>query len=276
MYRFLTVSLIALSLITTLRAQGPDSAAANGFKVRHVSGDTVFIDAGRNSGLATGMTLTIRRATVLSAQSGAGEVKARIVVAKIAVVSVSNTSAMCLVRAKNDEIRLGDIATIVQESTRPRVVPEVAAAAPPPPITQRAPVNVPAPLSGPWTESTQKSRVIAVESTPTPKSLPEQMAENAKSQRPPEPQGESAPKSLPEKIAENAQKRKSQEKVAVASNCCAASGNRECTAIPAATGHDQQHSSRAGAVASCRQQCQTTDAASGERERASAGCGRSE
>ena len=237
MYRFLTVPLIALSLITTLRAQGRDSAA-NGFKVKHVSGDTVFIDAGRNSGLATGMTLTIRRATVLSAQSGAGEVKARIVVAKIAVISVSNTSAMCLVRAKNDEIRLGDIATLVQES-RPRIVPEVAAAPPPAPI-QRVPANVPEPLSGPWKESTQKARVIAVESTPTPKSLPEQMAENAKNQRPPEPQGDNVPKSLPEKIAENAQKRKSQEKVAVATT----------TAPPQAAGNAPQSQPQKSAASS--------------------------
>jgi chemotaxis protein histidine kinase CheA len=237
MYRSLTVPLIVLSLITTLRAQGRDSAAS-GFKVKHVSGDTVFIDAGRNSGLATGMTLTIRRATVLSAQSGAGEIKARIVVAKIAVVSVSNASAMCLVRAKSDEIRLGDIATLVQES-RPRIVPEVAAAPSPVPI-QRVPANVPEPLSGPWKESTQKAQVIAVESTPTPKSLPEQMAENAKNQRPPEPQGDNVPKSLPEKIAENAQKRKAQEKVAVAAT----------TAPPQATGNVPQSQPQKSATSS--------------------------
>lgn len=102
MYRFLAIAIATLSLGPLLAAQRTETSTRNGFKVKYVTDDTVYIDAGSNSGLAVGMTLTIRRAAVLSAQSGDGQFKAKIIVAKVAVVSVSNTSAMCRVRSRND------------------------------------------------------------------------------------------------------------------------------------------------------------------------------
>ncbi|HXO37385.1 MAG TPA: hypothetical protein VN872_02040 [Candidatus Acidoferrum sp.] len=214
MYRFLAILLVAVSLGSPLAAQRPDSTTSTGFKVKYVADDTVYLDAGKNSGLTVGMTLTIRRAAVLSAHSGDGQVKAKIVVAKITVASISNTSAMCRVRAKNSEIRPGDMAMVQEreraENNTQSFVPTTS------PLTQRVAVNVPTPeLNNPWVESKQKSQVVvAVQSVP--KSLPEQMAENAKNRLPAEPSGNNASISAREKV-EGPREREAKEKVTVAS-----------------------------------------------------------
>jgi hypothetical protein len=93
------------------------------FKVDHVDQNTVFINGGKNAGLAEGMTLTIKGEGRFFTASGA-EYKAAVVVAVIEVTSVANTTAMCTVRAKNQEIRPGDIAwlspaELKSGSTRP-------------------------------------------------------------------------------------------------------------------------------------------------------------
>ena len=221
MYRFLALVLTALSLASPLAAQGPGSIRT-GFKVKYVADDTVYVDAGKNSGLTVGTTLTIRRAEVLSTQSGDGQFKAKIVIAKIVVTSISNTSAMCMVRAKNSEIRLGDIAMLVQDQEKPVTTNAQSFAPPPGPLTQRVPVNVPGPDLSPWVASPQKSRVVAVAVESAPKSLPEQMAENAKNQQPHEVPIDNTPKSLPERIAENARKRQAKEEITVTSTAAPA------------------------------------------------------
>lgn len=84
------------------------------FKVKYVELGTVYLDGGRTAGLSKGMTLVIKRERAFGAASGDGQFKATVVVAKLTVVSVSNTSAMCQVRSRSLAAQKGDVATLVE------------------------------------------------------------------------------------------------------------------------------------------------------------------
>ena len=112
-----TLTLLLPAVIATAQSEPP---AGRTFKVRHVTEDAVYLDGGSNAGLAPGMTLTIKRNGVYDASSGVGEIKADVIVARIAVVSVSKTSAMCEIRKRNFEILAGDVAQSARaEDDRP-------------------------------------------------------------------------------------------------------------------------------------------------------------
>jgi len=70
------------------------------FNVKYVAEDAVYIDAGKNAGLSEGMGLTIKKSDA--------------VIAELAVVSVSNTSAVCEIRNKTADIQRGDVALLQQ------------------------------------------------------------------------------------------------------------------------------------------------------------------
>lgn len=104
--------LAAVLLLLPGAVMGAQSDATHGaiFRVRHATEDTVYLDAGRNAGLTPGVALTIKRKGVYDASSGAGEIKADVMVARIVVVSISNASAMCEIRTRNFAIQNGDLA----------------------------------------------------------------------------------------------------------------------------------------------------------------------
>jgi hypothetical protein len=214
MYRRLVIATLALSLVQTPAAQNAGLASSGNFNVKLVSDDTVYIDGGKDSGLAVGMALTIRRSTVSSAQSGDGQIKARVIVAKITVVSLSKTSAMCQVRSRNSEIHTGDLASMAGSQDKPfaedRSRTTQAFAPPPGPLVQKTPVNVPEPLpitNGARTQAPEPSSLPTTASGNKPKSLPEQMAENAKHQHADEPTAAtSGGTKQPETIAEIARR----------------------------------------------------------------------
>ncbi|MBZ5531262.1 MAG: hypothetical protein LAO20_07515 [Acidobacteriia bacterium] len=95
-----------------MAAQDSASAARTTFAVKQVDDRVIYIDGGKNDGLAAGMTLNIKRARVL-AGAGDGEFKGSVIIAKLTIVSVSSTSAQCEVRTQSGDVRRGDIATLV-------------------------------------------------------------------------------------------------------------------------------------------------------------------
>lgn len=109
MKRLLAATLTLLLPAVMATAQSAPRTG-NTFKIRHVTEDAVYLDGGSNAGLAPGMTLNIKRNGVYDASSGVGEIKADVIVARIVVVSVSKTSAMCEISKRNFEILAGDIA----------------------------------------------------------------------------------------------------------------------------------------------------------------------
>lgn len=77
------------------------------FRVRYVSGDSVYIDAGRDAGLTEG-TKVILKENPASADAAKEKVLEPGVLARLQVVAVASTSAVCQVTASTREIVAGD------------------------------------------------------------------------------------------------------------------------------------------------------------------------
>jgi len=99
----MTRALILLSVLCPLLRAG-DSAEKGRFRVKYVTADTVYLDAGRNAGLSTGMKLGVRRGPENSEP-----------VADLEVISVAATSAACSISAAHQEIQPGDVAYLSPE-----------------------------------------------------------------------------------------------------------------------------------------------------------------
>ncbi|HSM77994.1 MAG TPA: hypothetical protein VLT57_10230, partial [Bryobacteraceae bacterium] len=86
-------------------------AVQTDFKVKYVAEDAVYIEGGKNAGLTQGMTLTITRMGPAAPGPRTGAAQT---IAEVAVVSVSNTSAVCEIREKTADIQRGDVALLSQ------------------------------------------------------------------------------------------------------------------------------------------------------------------
>jgi hypothetical protein len=126
MRRFLVLASLFFGAYSLLAAQDSGPAVRTTFAVKQVDDRVIYLDGGRNDGLALGMALNIKRAQVLSNIAN-GEIKASTIIAKLTVVSVSNTSAQCEVRSQTADVRRGDVATLVltvhDKQARTPVVP---------------------------------------------------------------------------------------------------------------------------------------------------------
>ena len=227
MSHFLSIIIFVVWLGATMQGQAPGSTSAGTFRVKYAAEDSVYLDAGRNAGITEGMSLIIRRAAVLSL-GGDSEIKGRIVVATVQVVSVSQSSAMCAIRSKNLAIRPGDLAVLAPradsapkphaaaaERTEPQSFAPLAGS-----LSERTVVNVPMP-ENPWKETAPHGYTIGGSGTDSanatvPKSLPEQMAENERNSRRQKASDQNTSKSLAEEVAENARQRRGAGSVAAA------------------------------------------------------------
>ena len=113
---FLLLLVLAASLC---RAQQFDSAAVpalppaaeparTDFHVKYVSGTAVYIDGGTSSGLAEGTQLVLKQNTSLTDQQAAGTTIEPGIVARLKVISVASTSAVCEVVATKRDLAEGD------------------------------------------------------------------------------------------------------------------------------------------------------------------------
>ncbi|MBZ5524474.1 MAG: hypothetical protein LAP21_19725, partial [Acidobacteriia bacterium] len=93
---------------------GPTESLSPGrvaFTVKYVAQDAVYIDGGKNAGLAEGMMLFIQRGGTPDKPDAAADGKSN-EVAELAVVSVSSSSAVCEIKQKTAEIQRGDVAML--------------------------------------------------------------------------------------------------------------------------------------------------------------------
>jgi len=79
------------------------------FHVRYVSGPNVYIDGGRNAGLAAGTSLVLKQNPAKEGESAPLEPG---VIAKLTVVSVASTSAICEVNATTRELAVDDVLSL--------------------------------------------------------------------------------------------------------------------------------------------------------------------
>lgn len=93
----------------------PPPAAAparTDFHIKYVSGTDVYIDGGASSGLAEGTQLILRQKTSLSDQQAANTTIEPGVVARLKVISVASTSAVCEVVASKRDLAEGDVVSL--------------------------------------------------------------------------------------------------------------------------------------------------------------------
>ncbi|HLK18658.1 MAG TPA: hypothetical protein VKT81_06870 [Bryobacteraceae bacterium] len=83
---------------------GEDAGPRTVFQVRYIAAGAVYIDGGRQAGLAEGFHVTIKRK-----QPGQSEMEAR-VLGEAVIVSVASTSAVCEIKSKEGDLEVGDLA----------------------------------------------------------------------------------------------------------------------------------------------------------------------
>ena len=95
-------------------ATAPTTAAParTRFQVRYISGLDVYIDAGRDAGLAEGTKLVLKQDPAKPSADRAEAALEPGVIAKLTVVSVASSSAVCEVVAKAREIVEGDVVSL--------------------------------------------------------------------------------------------------------------------------------------------------------------------
>lgn len=121
-YSFLLLLVLAAPVCSaqqTLVSASGSSALAPGaapgrtdFHVKYVSGNDVYIDGGSSSGLAQGTELILRQSTALTDQQAAGTTLAPGIVARLKVISVASTSAVCEVEATRRDLAEGDVVSL--------------------------------------------------------------------------------------------------------------------------------------------------------------------
>src|SRR5438477_4142852 len=84
------------------------------FKVKFISGNTVYIDGGSNSGLRVGMNLDIRNSQA-RAQNSNGADDENEPVAAARIVGVAKTSAILEVGASKGDLQVGDQADLIRQ-----------------------------------------------------------------------------------------------------------------------------------------------------------------
>jgi hypothetical protein len=82
------------------------------FHVRYVSGPNVYIDGGRSAGLTVGTQLVLKMKTTGAAQDGADTALQPGVIAKLNVVSVASTSAVCEIVSSTRDLAVGDTVSL--------------------------------------------------------------------------------------------------------------------------------------------------------------------
>ncbi len=118
--------LLAVFPVSPCRAGQVDQAPAvpvhasaapvrSSFHVRYVSESNVYIDGGRNAGLAPGTKLVVKQDTTKPAASGAEKSLEPGIVARLTVVSVASVSAVCEVEIATRELILGDVVSLPNE-----------------------------------------------------------------------------------------------------------------------------------------------------------------
>jgi hypothetical protein len=70
------------------------------FHIRYINGSNVYIDGGTTSGLREGTELILKQSTNLSEQDPANAAIEPGVIARLEVISVASTSAVCEISAK--------------------------------------------------------------------------------------------------------------------------------------------------------------------------------
>jgi hypothetical protein len=106
------------------RAQSPEKPAV--FRIKYVSGDSVYLAAGRNAGIAEGMKLWVVKPPPDGATDNGVRFRGQEHVAELQVVSVADSSSVCEILNSSGELRGGQIAFLTVDSVNERRAAETA------------------------------------------------------------------------------------------------------------------------------------------------------
>ncbi len=90
----------------------PDAPARTDFHIKYVNGTSVYIDGGSSSGLAEDTQLILRENTRLSPSDPANKAIEPGIIARLKVISVASTSAVCEVTAKSRDLTDQDVVSL--------------------------------------------------------------------------------------------------------------------------------------------------------------------
>jgi hypothetical protein len=97
------------------QTSAPQSEAApirRDFHIRYINDSSVYIDAGRDAGLAEGTKLVLKQDPTTVAASGTNAAIEPGIVAKLTVVAVASTSAVCEMTATSRPLAPGDVVSL--------------------------------------------------------------------------------------------------------------------------------------------------------------------
>ena len=109
-FRRVSFALVMLAAGAAL-ASGQENEPRTVFQVRYVAEGAVYIDGGREAGLAEGFRLTIKRKS-----PGQAEMEAR-PLGEVTVISTASTSAVCEIKSKDAPFEVGDLAYLSLEDS---------------------------------------------------------------------------------------------------------------------------------------------------------------
>jgi hypothetical protein len=115
-------ALIAAILLYSLApcAVSAQKEATAVFSVKYLSSDTVYINAGRNSGIKEGMQISVVDEQASAAQSEGARFRGAVHVAELKVISVADSSSVCEIVSTKGELKVGQIVFLTPESVQER------------------------------------------------------------------------------------------------------------------------------------------------------------
>jgi hypothetical protein len=135
--RTLAVGLFSIALLGVLavavRAQSEEKPTV--FRVKYVTGDSVYLAAGRNAGIEEGMKLSVVKPPPDGAVDNGVRFRGQEHVAELQVISVADSSSVCEILSTSGEVRVGQIAFLTVTSLNERRETETAEEADKYPIT---------------------------------------------------------------------------------------------------------------------------------------------
>lgn len=100
----LSIASVAALLLFSVSAFGEDTEPRTVFQVRYVASGAIYIDGGKEAGLAEGYRFTIKRK-----KPGQSEMEAQ-TLGEAVIVSLASTSAVCEIKSKEANFETGDLA----------------------------------------------------------------------------------------------------------------------------------------------------------------------
>jgi hypothetical protein len=111
--------LSSATLLTLGAVAQTQSSVRTSFQVTYVAGDSVYLDAGTNVGLAEGMTLTVNMTRAEAAATKFSDnPDASYQVATLVIEAVADTSAVCKVQGSTRPLAKGDVANLSPEDAQ--------------------------------------------------------------------------------------------------------------------------------------------------------------